>query len=1464
MLLFSLLALPSIQSRLASYSANLLSKRLNAHISIESLAIKPGITVGLENLKVYDKHEKPILSVKSLDITRFSIRLKARKIQVAEVTTDSLVFMLHTQVGDSTTNLMALLGPLGSKTDSSPKKEKSPNPWSINVKRVSLHKVHFEHRNFNQKPIPYGIDWNHNIIQDLYGEIKDFLFTDTLISAKIRHLEFLEGSGFAVSSLKGEMALSSQKIQLEEMQLKTPSSNLDFDYLLTYDNFGSFRDFVNDVQMKGDFKPSRLALDDLVYFVPPFKGLDNFLWITGSVSGSVANLGAKNLKILTGKNTRLLVDFTTRGLPDVAHTHFDIHVKDSYCTQEDLTSLRLPSKEHVRYLQLPPHLDSLKYGGIKGFFTGSITNFNSKATLHSNLGEVATNIHLYKDKMTQEIAYNGTIEGKQIQLGNLSLQQELLEHVDVQLKVKGRGTDPKTMVINVEGSIDSLWFMQNQLNQIAVNASMENQTAQGKVVLHDELASVNVEGTVDLDSHEPHTNLTIAIKKADLYGLHFTDSTHKSMLTGTISADLYGYKPDKINGTLSLDTLLYDVAGKTMRIDHLLAKQESFSDTTLHKVFTIQSDLFDLYSTSSIPYADLVSTTTSYLGNIMPQLMQQKRAQALFSYPSTDFMAEITWKNTHDLLNIFFPPLRIAKGSRTAIGYNGETQEITLGVQAKQLLLGGITMDEIAMETTLDSLKSNTTIASKEIILMKSESDTVPIGLQNFTINALAIQDSIHVGMKYDDFSEADHYKGYLNAYLSLSNFPAIDIGVKENMLTFRDTTWQFYPHNHIHLSEKVKQFKNVGLTSKNQDFIFHGSISRNPLDTLHAKFDQMNLQILDIFLPKEVRFNGMLDGFVNVSNLYNTPHLAGNLFVKDFTLNKQHLGDMVVKTSWNKRRKHIDVNADLIYTGNIGSDTTLYVHGYYAPSQFGHFDFDIGMKNFNVQVIKPWLTGIATQLNGRVSGKLKALGTPKEPELTGKLFFFRTGMKVDYTKVDYTFADEIYFMKNSITFKDFVINDPYANQLIINGGLTHNHFKDFNLDMDLAFEKLNVLHTTGMDNAQFYGSIYSSGNLKIKGLLDQLYLKANINTDKGTDLYIPVTHSVDVGMSDFITFVNPYDTLIGEILTPQKKSGSIAIDTRMKVDHNTNLYIYLPDNMGEMKLNGYGDIQFLMDERNNYEIFGDYEIAGGTFLFTLQDLIRKSFEIRPGGTLKLAGDPDDATINVQAVYHVRAGLNGLPTADTTLSSQRVPVECVLGLKGSVSNPIIDFNIAMPNAENDIRDLIFSTIDTSNNTIMAQQMLSLLILNSFIFSDANSALTSGLGATSFDLLTNQLSNWLSQISKDFDIGINYRPGDEITREEVEVALRTQLFNDRVIIDGNIGVIGADNTQNASNVVGDVTVEVKITEDGRLRVKAFNKSNERDVLRSTSPYTQGVGISYFTEFDNFKELFQRKRKRKKRK
>ena len=101
-----------------------------------------------------------------------------------------------------------------------------------------------------------------------------------------------------------------------------------------------------------------------------------------------------------------------------------------------------------------------------------------------------------------------------------------------------------------------------------------------------------------------------------------------------------------------------------------------------------------------------------------------------------------------------------------------------------------------------------------------------------------------------------------------------------------------------------------------------------------------------------------------------------------------------------------------------------------------------------------------------------------------------------------------------------------------------------------------------------------------------------------------------------------------------------------------------------------------------------------------------------------------------------------------------------------------------------------------------------------------------------EMLSNQLSNWLSQISDDFDIGVNYKQGDEMSSQELDVAMSTQLFNNRVSINTNVGLGGnSGNTTSeveqgsANKIVGDVEIEVKLNKKGTLRSKVFNRTNK---------------------------------------
>jgi flavorubredoxin len=89
----------------------------------------------------------------------------------------------------------------------------------------------------------------------------------------------------------------------------------------------------------------------------------------------------------------------------------------------------------------------------------------------------------------------------------------------------------------------------------------------------------------------------------------------------------------------------------------------------------------------------------------------------------------------------------------------------------------------------------------------------------------------------------------------------------------------------------------------------------------------------------------------------------------------------------------------------------------------------------------------------------------------------------------------------------------------------------------------------------------------------------------------------------------------------------------------------------------------------------------------------------------------------------------------------------------------------------------------------------------------------------------------------------------------DVAVSTQLFNNRVIVNGNIGnrQYSGSNTQN--DVVGDIDIEIKLDRPGAFRLNLFSHSADQYTNYLDNSQRNGVGITYQTEFNTFRQFFQ---------
>ena len=163
---------------------------------------------------------------------------------------------------------------------------------------------------------------------------------------------------------------------------------------------------------------------------------------------------------------------------------------------------------------------------------------------------------------------------------------------------------------------------------------------------------------------------------------------------------------------------------------------------------------------------------------------------------------------------------------------------------------------------------------------------------------------------------------------------------------------------------------------------------------------------------------------------------------------------------------------------------------------------------------------------------------------------------------------------------------------------------------------------------------------------------------------------------------------------------------------------------------------------------------------------------------------------------------------------------------------------------------------------MTEQVVYLMVLNQFKPVVATSS-TVDVGATSMSLVTNQINSMLSQISSNVNVNMNYKPGSSTTNQEFDVGISTQLFDDRLLIDGTFGMNSYSNSaiKQSSTIVGDINVEYVLTKNRRWRVHAFNRTNTLNILNNNAPYTQGVGLKFQRDFTTFRELFSSSKKKK---
>lgn len=1452
--LLLILKSPVAQTNLARIFAGYMTRELGTIVQVDKIRI--GIrNIIVKGLYVEDHRKQPLIDSKLISIAPSRLNFAENRFYFREVLLDSTLFNLRNYSGEEKSNLTRITDFFkGDQTDSDTLKESKIYLSSDKVTLNGCHFILFDEE--KQKDVD-AIDYADMDISSIDLGIRNLEFTGDTIKALIEELSAREKSGFILKAFKGNCTVSSTGFTVDDLELKTNESSLFMDLAFDYYHYQAFNEFIDSVRMMADIRPSRLQMRDIGYFTETLKVMDNELKIECGFTGTVADFLAEDLKFSFGKAMKFDGNVSLAGLPDIYDTKAGLNINYLYVNKEDIESFALPIEG--TYLEMPEELYKLGDVKITGSFNGVYNDFISKARIDSEIGSVLTDLEVIWDPGIGTVKYDGNLSTKRFDLGNF-LAIDQLGEITMQAEVNGKGITAEDVALYLTAWIDTLGFYGNSYEQMVIGGELSDEMFNGRFLVDDRLASVEFTGLVDFERSRPLMNFKLNVRDAWLYKMNIVKRSEDARISGKAEVIVDFASPDDWMGTVRFDTVKYTENEKEYSLDSLTINGAIHPDGP--DWLRLGSDILDIAANGDFTltgaWPDLERSFLHYLHD-STETVKEAGNQSYLSLT-------VDLKQTEQMSELFMPSLNLSPGSVIAGSFNSYDNDISFRLTSDWITFGNTSFDDVILETEPVNDSLEITLSSRNIVFREKdpEKNMGRLGLDNFFAGSKIANGDIRWRFRWDDVTDRDlniaEVKGLLQVneeretVLEISNLDAVVNG----------DPWRLEPGNKVLFGPRFLSVKDFNLRSSEQQLLISGVVSGSTSDTIDLVFNNWDLTNFNpLISSSSISVEGFINGQFNLTGIYSNPSVISDISVKDFSFNEEYLGELLINTEWINADSSLKVRTQILEQGNISQFRTVDIEGFYYPlKEEGYLDFDIEMNNLNLAMGEPFLESVMSDISGLATGKLSLRGSLSKPVLSGKLNLMRTELLIDYLNVSYSLAHDVYFDENLIFFEDAIVYDSKGNRVLASMNLSHDYFSDFYLDLNLQPDNALAMNTTRYMNEVFYGKAFASGNVSITGPFDDLTMDIDATSSKGTDVIIPIQYSVDVSQSDFIVFTSELEKEEEEVDDAYKTQvKGLKLNLDLNVNRNADLQLYLPGDMGFIRARGDGDINMGIDSRGYFTINGNYRISDGLFNFNLEQLLSKRFQIREGSRITWNGDIYDADINIAAIFKTKTTLAGLGMAlPQGAENQRVNVHLYVLLTENLFNPNIRFSIRFPYLQEAVKSNIYAVMDTTDNSVMNQQAISLLVLNSF--SSPGYASTAS-PINSYSIIANQLSSILSKISNDFDIGVNYIPGDEISREEVEVALSTQLFNNRLIIDGNVDVPTSNNanSQNTSNIVGEVNVEYKLTEDGRFRVKAFNRSNNLNMLEQYAPYTQGVGLFYRREFDNLGELFRRDEQRK---
>lgn len=1462
-----LFEIPAVQNFVAREATEIISRKLGTRISIDRVDIGLFYRVSLDGFYVEDFQRDTLLYAGRLDARIKSLGLFGGGLVFSRAELSDARFCLR-ETPDGEMNIRQVVDKLSKKD-----KARAEGKFRLEIERLETDGLDFCMERLEHRNPSYGVDFADMHLIDIRAELKNFTIDGPVIHTDIGRLAMRERSGFVVEDLAGCLCIANGCIDIREGHIRTAKSNIELPSLsLIGLDWALYKNFVEEVDITAQVVNTTLSSDDIAYFSPKMKDWHLTLTdVNADVSGPVADMSGSLRSVRTGADTKLSVDFAAQGLPDVGKGHFKADISELTTSAADvdrlaaaLTGKNLPDE----VLRIAKNAGKI---GLTGKFDGTLTAFAADAALATEIGGATCLLQVssLRDGCRGVL---GDVKTSSLQLGEL-LENDLLGPLSLNVHVNGELSSEHSDA-EVSGEILRLGINGYDYDSLRMKGHLVNREFNGLIEARDRNLRFDFRGLLDLnDEQRPRYDFALDLEEANLAALGVNRRDSVSVLAARIAARAVGRTLDDLNGIIFVRDVSYRYNDRELAADSVvIVGRNSLSD----KFIRLRSDFVDADYEGKTSYKEVFAYLQQRFRDYVPTLDGGPGWQA--QHPDTVELADgysqltVNVRKINPLVNAVSPGLQIADGSQLLLRINPANDKLSFEAASDYIERGRMLVTRLNLDAHNrgDSLVF---AASTEDLYLNS------FHMSRVGMSGGAKDNKLELITDFaDTIGDVSGRIGFRSEF-ARGRGPAgrqIDLRLTPSYISRGEKTWNIYTDGITADTSRIR-IDRFRMVNAGQQLLLDGVVSRRLQDSVQLTLHNFELAPFSQFTSSMgYRVDGRTNGSATMKAVLGAGEVQADIVVDSISIN-----DLAVPSIWLRSRwDFIQNRAGILVQQRENLDTL--VRGFYAPSQKRYYA-RATLDAVELSALDPLLKGVVERTGGNADVDIALRGSGKEANLSGQIAVRDFTTTVDFTQVTYTMPRAVIEVKNNHLIAEGVpLYDPEKNEGLFSIDLNLEHLSNIFYSVKVLPKELMVLNTTSKDNDLFYGRIFASGSATIAGSKGGVKMDIVATTEGDSEFYMPLSGQSNAKTADFVTFVTPEqidttDYLVRKKLLFQQQGrkkeaagSTMDITMALNVQDNTAFQLVIDPTVGSaLKGRGNGMLNLHINPGNGiFNMYGDYTLIEGSFLFSLQNIITKKFIIESGSMIQWTGEPVDARLDINAVYKLKTSLQPLLNTVTAssdddqsgsrISDRSVPVDCKIHIGGRLSNPQLDFSVVVPVTDIETQAAVASVLNTQE--AQAQQFISLVALGTFSNSgSANIGASSGV-ATGLEMLTNQLTNWFS--TDDYRIILNYRAGSEMTGDEVDFGFSTNLINNRLLVEveGNYII---DNKQavsnNVSNFMGEAHVTWLIDKSGNLRLKAFTQTidrfDENQGLQET-----GIGISYKEDFNNFKDLKQRIRDR----